>query len=164
MAGLKSFCRYWLPALLWLGLIFSFSGDAGSSQQSSRILEPLLRWLFPEMPLEQVGAIVYAIRKLAHVVEYAILGMLLWRALARPRSDQYRPWNWRIAVAVWLLTVAFAAVDEIHQSRVPSRQGRVADVMLDGAGAAAGLLGLWAVHRWRHGPGLAAPSGQPMAG
>src|ERR1051325_9254712 len=63
----RSFLQYWLPVIVWMCLIFAASGDAMSSQHSSRIIEPILRWLFPRMPDATVHLLVFLIRKCAHL-------------------------------------------------------------------------------------------------
>ena len=75
-----------------------------------------------------------AVRKLAHVTEYAILAVLVARAL----DDAKRTMMW-IAARALVLCAAYAALDEFHQSFVPSRTGAVSDVVLDTLGAAIGL-------------------------
>lgn len=129
-----------------MAVIYSASGDRKSAQRSSRIIEPLVRWLFPDLTNDTVWLIVLLIRKCAHLTEYAILALLLWRALHVPRAGA---WSWRLARKAWLLTVFYAASDELHQWFVPNRQASGWDVLIDAAGGAAGLLGLWALGCWR---------------
>lgn len=127
-------------------LIYSASGDRKSSQRSSRLIEPLLRWLFPDLTEDTVWLVVLLVRKCAHLTEFAILALLVWRAL-RVRGE--RAWSWRLARNAWLLAVLYAASDELHQWFVPDRQASGWDVVIDATGAAAGLIGLWALGRWR---------------
>ncbi len=54
---LRVFCKYWLPVLAWMALIFTASSDTRSYEHSSRLVEPLLRWLFPHMSEAHVHAI-----------------------------------------------------------------------------------------------------------
>ena len=56
-----------------------------------------------------------ALRKLAHAAEYAVLGALLLRATG---SEP----------AAFVLGVAYAVTDEVHQSFVSGREGAVLDV------------------------------------
>jgi VanZ family protein len=145
----RSLARYWLPVVIWMAVIFSASGDHQSFQRSSRIIGPLVHWLFPNISEARLNAVVTAVRKGAHVTEYAILGLLLWRALRKPARSDPRPWSWRAAGGGVGLVALYAASDEIHQTFVPSRQGSVWDVLIDTTGAVLGLLLLWAFGRWR---------------
>ena len=146
---LRSFFKYWLPVLIWMTLIFSASADSHSYIHSSRLIAPLLHWLFPQMPQTWVDAIVYYARKCAHLSEYALLALLLWRAVRKPVKNDPRPWGWREARVALLLVALYAASDEFHQLFVPSRDAALHDVLIDTVGGAAGLLALWAVGRWR---------------
>jgi hypothetical protein len=96
----------WLPAVAWAALIFTLSSvpDLGTG----------------------LGGWDLVLRKLAHAAEYAILGVLLLRALEHA-------WG-----AFWL-TTAYAVTDEIHQMFVPGRLGSPLDVAIDAAGAAVGI-------------------------
>lgn len=145
----KSFLIYWLPVVVWMVLIFSASADTGSAKHSSRIIEPILRWLFPQMEQPTINLIVFLVRKCAHLTEYAILALLCWRAIRKPVRRDHRQWNPRQAALALLLCAAYAASDEIHQCYVPNREGRFHDVVIDSLGAGAGLLALWAVGKWR---------------
>lgn len=130
----------WLPVLLWAGVIYFFSTDHFSAPQSSRILGPLLHWLFPDIASEQVAFIHFAIRKFGHWLEYFFLAILLYRALhdESPGKHSFRPAAWTI-----ILALIWAAIDEFHQSWVPSRSASLIDVMIDGFG---GLFGTFWMH------------------
>jgi len=141
--------KFWLPPLVWMALIFSASSDTKSYQHSSWLVEPFLRWLFPHMPQGQIEAIHHFIRKCAHLTEYAVLALLLWRALRKPVKNDSRPWNWPEARLALLLVMFYAATDEFHQSFVPTRTPLVTDVLIDTTGGAAGLFALWICGRWR---------------
>jgi VanZ family protein len=67
------------------------------------------------------------LRKLAHAAEYAVLGGLLVRALERE-------------LPAFLLGVAYAVSDELHQSFVQGRHGAPRDVAIDAAGVLVGIL------------------------
>ncbi|HJA34824.1 MAG TPA: VanZ family protein [Candidatus Mediterraneibacter merdigallinarum] len=47
----------------------------------------------------------------------------------------------------WLTAALYAATDEVHQLFVPGRSGQISDVILDSAGALAGVLVLAAVRK-----------------
>jgi len=138
---------YWVPVLAWMCLIFSASSDQKSFQHSSRLIAPVIRWLFPHMTEAKVAELVFGLRKLAHFTEYAILAMLLWRALRKTSNKAARPWVWREAIWAFALAALYAASDEFHQLFVPTRQASVWDVLIDTIGAACGLLFLFLIAR-----------------
>jgi VanZ family protein len=146
---LRPFLKYWLPALIWMTLIFSASSDSHSYEHSSLFVEPFLHWLFPQMPEAQVQEIHHFVRKCAHLNEYAVLALLLWRAVRRPVKNDLRPWGWPEAGLALAIVFLYAASDEFHQIFVPMRTALVSDVFIDTAGGAAGLLALWIFGRWR---------------
>ncbi len=145
LAG-RTFIKYWLPVFAWMLLIFFGSTDLLSSERTSRIIGPLLRWLIPDISAETIRQVQALARKAAHLIEYAVLALLLWRAR---RQDRPCPWAWPEAGVVLSLTVLYAVTDELHQGLVASRYSSVADVLVDAAGSALGLLLLWSTGRWR---------------
>lgn len=149
MSRVRIFLQYWLPVILWMCLIFGASADTGSSKRSSRLIEPFVRWLFPQVSEPVVEAVVFYVRKCAHVTEYAVLALLLWRAIRKPVRHDPRPWSKSQAALAIGLTFLYAASDEMHQYFVPNRQGNFYDVLIDTAGAALGLFALWLIGKWR---------------
>jgi len=149
MPKLRAFFKYWLPVLVWMAVIFMASADSKSFEHSSRLLAPLLRWLFPQMSADTVHLIVFLARKCAHVTEYAVLALLLWWALRKPVKNGPNPWSWRQAGVTLLIVFFYAASDEFHQIFVPTRTPAIHDVVIDTLGGAAALLALWLVGRWR---------------
>lgn len=147
MPKLRSLVSYWLPVLVWMWIIFSASSDPLSFQHSSRIIGPLVRWLLPHLSEEAVHTIVVGVRKCAHVVEYGVLALLLWRALRKPPKPNVPCWRWSEAGLTLAQAALYAATDELHQAIVPSRQGCLGDLLLDTSGAALALLCLWAAGR-----------------
>src|SRR6266513_523349 len=83
---MRAFLKYWLPVFIWLGIIFAGSTDIFSAEQTSRYLVPFLRWLNPQISISTIAAIHLALRKLGHLIEYAVLAALLWRALRSSRN------------------------------------------------------------------------------
>jgi VanZ family protein len=135
---MKFFLKYWLPLLIWLGVIFAGSADLMSAEHTSRFIVPVLRWLNPHISWAAVNTIQSAIRKLGHISEYAILALLLWRAF-RSGLTPHRKMSISFG-AVLLACTVFAASDEFHQSFVKSRNPSVRDALLDIAGAIFGVL------------------------
>src|SRR6266404_1741376 len=108
--------KYWLPVLVWLCFIFIGSSDLMSAEQTSRIILPFLRWLKPDISMEAIAQIQFVVRKCAHVTEYALLALLLWRAVYR--GTNLKPKTSILFIVVWLACAVFAASDEFHQSFV----------------------------------------------
>ena len=114
----------WLPVLVWAIAIFLFSTSYFSAENTSRIIDPILRFL---MPWASASTIVLGhglVRKAAHFANFAIL---FWLLVSGPlRSRPY------LAFAVCVL---YALVDEGHQVFVPGRTPTLYDVALDSTGA-----------------------------
>ena len=90
------------------------------------------------MSPKAIWTILVVARKCAHVTEYTVLALLLWRAL---RSiPTLRAKTLTVFGAVLLGCALFAASDEFHQTFVKSRTPSVRDVLLDVTGALLGLL------------------------
>lgn len=136
-----------LPAILMMCLIFSFSGQNG--EQSSGLSERVARGVISvtEQALDEdwdedavnryVEMLQFPIRKAAHMGEYFLLACLISFPLY-----VYGMRGWRLAAAAVLFCMVFAATDEFHQSFVGGRSPAVRDVCIDTAGA---LIGSGAV-------------------
>jgi VanZ family protein len=131
-----------------MSLIFLGSSDSKSYTHSSRLIEPLLHWLFPHMTQPHVEATHHVIRKCAHLTEYAVLAILLWRAVRKPMRKDPRPWSWREAAIAVFIVFLYASTDEFHQMFVPSRTPMISDVFVDTSGAIIGLIVLRTAGRW----------------
>jgi VanZ family protein len=131
-----------------MAVIFSASSDSGSFKRSSRIIEPIMRWLFPHIGDVALDWTILIVRKCAHLTEFAIMGLLLLRALRRQSGGSIKQWQWRKAILALMLVVLYAATDEFHQLFVPNRQASIIDVLIDSTGAAIGLMLAWAYSKW----------------
>jgi VanZ family protein len=123
--------KAWIAAILWLIVITIESSSLGSSNNTSRILYPLLHFLFGMDPF-RFEHVHFFIRKGGHVFGYGLLSLLLYRAwretLRLPGSAN---WTLRWANLAVLGTMLVASLDEYHQSFNPERTGSVRDVILD---------------------------------
>jgi VanZ family protein len=108
--------RLWLPVLAWALVIFALSSVPSLNTG--------------------LGTWDLVLRKLAHGAEFALLGALLQRWLARP---------W-LAVAA---ASAYAATDELHQAFVAGRVASPVDWAIDTAGALIGVALYTAYQRRR---------------
>ncbi len=129
--------RYWLPVLLFVGAIFSFSGEAMSGENTRSVLLEIIVRTFPNASFETVIWTNFLIRKAAHLVEYAIFAALLYRAL---RADA--PVRWRADWAAYALaiTAGLSLLDELRQSLTQTRTGSLYDSLIDTAGGGLALL------------------------
>ena len=147
-------CRlFWFgPPLLLMGLIFWLGGDVASAGQTQTLLLTVLRWLLlpfgTHLSQDALLTINFYFRKSGHFLGYALLGILNARALRGLRGSM----RGHDAGAAWAAATAWAAVDEYHQSFAGSRGAAVEDVVLDAAGAAAGIAAyfLWTRQRTRN--------------
>jgi VanZ family protein len=101
----------WVTLIIWMGIIFYFSHQ-------------------PSLPGLPDGLADTILKKSAHAFAYAILMGLWWWAL-QPVS---LPVNGTLAPALGL-TLLYAVSDEWHQTFIPGRNGQLADVLVDSAGA-----------------------------
>jgi VanZ family protein len=97
-----------------------------------------LLWLKPGMTPQTIWVIIVFIRKCVHVGEYAVLALLMWRALRRGISVSMQMPT--VCGVVLVGCALFAVSDEFHQTFVKSRTPSVRDVLLDVTGAPLGLL------------------------
>ena len=118
----------WGPVVLWATLIFSFSTESFSSPETSRILAPALKRLFPGISAHQLEAIHLMIRKLGHWSEYFVLSVLLLRALRRQSNGFSNSGQNALTAGVVFL---YAISDELHQAFVPNRTASFGDVLID---------------------------------
>src|SRR2546422_6009146 len=133
----------WLPPVLWMAVTVWLSTDIASGEHTSQLLLPALRWLLPWATPGQLHTVHRLLRKGAHLTEYAILAALWYRAFTRERNLSARAASW----TAFAISLARAALDEWHQSFLPSRTSSAMDVALDGAGAALALVVDW--RAWR---------------
>jgi VanZ family protein len=134
-----------VPVVVWAAFISWFSSDAFSARSTHSYIDPILRFFFPDLTREGFRFAHGIIRKSAHFIEYAILAMLICRALAADGG--------RLAARTIVRTITYcfmyAALDELHQALVPSRTGSPLDVLIDVTGATMGtlLLAKWRARR-----------------
>ena len=136
--------HYWIPVFLMLLIQFMFSTSAFSSDETSRYIFPLLKFMMRNAAPEQLQFWHHVVRKAAHITEYCILGLLVYRAF---QVDISKPWKVRI-LTVMFVAVA-ASIDEFHQSFVPSRGSSIFDVGWDCIGGLIALILLWVGNAFR---------------
>jgi VanZ family protein len=123
----------WGLLLLWCGLIFFGTANRHFTGESTHAV---VAQAAPSIGLASAGQLDWlnlAVRKVTHVVMFAVLGLLAWRAFETWRPQRAATW-------AWLFVTLYAASDEFHQHFVPGRTASVWDVLLDSTAAAVVLL------------------------
>jgi VanZ family protein len=105
---MKKFLKFWLPVLIWAGIIF---------------------WLSSIPDLESGLKEDFLLRKIAHILEYAILTFLLFRAIAQEKINFVKTLILGIIIAFF-----YSVSDEYHQTFIQGRQGSLKDIGIDGIG------------------------------
>lgn len=119
--------RYWGPVCAYAGLIFYLSAQPHPEEQL-----PSFVGLFSD--------------KFLHVIEYGVLGGLIWRGFYWGSDASWRSWAVPLAI---LCTSLYGISDEVHQSFVPFRESSWLDWLADTIGAGIGaaamsrLANLW---------------------
>jgi VanZ family protein len=131
---------------LWIGLVFFLSTGQGAASETSRIIRPILEFLFPLASEETLRTYHGYIRKTAHFAEYAVMAFFAVRAfsLSSVVRLRTRPLLW-----AFVLVLLVAAADELNQSFLASRTGSFWDVLLDAAGGAAMIAVIWMIRKLR---------------
>ena len=116
---MRKFLIFWMPVIFYAGFIFFISS----------------------LPSEELPTY-FLYDKLVHLIEFAILGFLLTRAI----RNYYPSLN---SVKIFFLVVIcvffYGVSDELHQSFTPGRVAEFGDLFTDGLGGVVGNL----VYLWR---------------
>lgn len=117
-----------LLVILWMIFIFVMSSfDATSSSNQSNFIVDIITSI---INIKDIGLLSLIIRKLAHFIEYFILGVLVINFITR--------YDKKIIIAI-LLCIIYATSDEIHQIFVPGRSCQIIDIMIDSLGSIMGI-------------------------
>ena len=130
------------PLVAWMCFVLFASTASFSASNTSRIIRPLLLWLFPDISEASLAYVHFLVRKAAHFTEYGVLGLLAARAFRTSARAALRRGWW---LASFALVACVALADEYHQSFLPARTGTIYDSLLDMTGGAAALAcaALW---------------------
>lgn len=147
---MKKLLIYWLPILLWAGLIF-YASSQPYEQQDLRptiadsldlelveeVFSPIhFHYAGDEISVEEMGParfVEFLLRKTAHFFAYFVLGFLFYRALKEQLS------KFKNVSLSFIVTTAYAIFDEFHQSFTAGRTPHVEDVMIDAVGGIFGI-------------------------
>ena len=107
---MKRFISLWGPVILFAGLVFAVSSMSSPIEEDP----------FPLFD------------KIAHITEYTLFAMLLFRALQGTWMGMSFFW---LAFITVMITLTYGASDEFHQSFVEARTADMRDLAADGIGA-----------------------------
>jgi len=110
---LKTFAWYWLPVCLYMGLIYHLSAQSEPEVLSFLLLND----------------------KVTHFFEYALLGLLLIRAL---KKEYFKFNHTGLKLIALLIAAAYGASDEFHQGFIIGRTADFSDWLVDLYGSAFG--------------------------
>ncbi len=128
---------WWVLTLLWAGKIFWFSTEGFSGDHSGSYLRKLFGLLHLSVDQLTFRAIHVALRKSAHVWEYAILSVLAYRSLSKGEQSGFQP---RMAAWAVLVAAVYSLTDEFHQAFVLGRGPSLMDCVIDTSGAILGVF------------------------
>lgn len=139
----KDKLKNWLPAFVWMTVIFMFSAQPAtkSNELSSGFTKLLIDALGRIIPFnieistisDFVGQMNHIIRKFAHFFVYMVLGVLVSRALIK---NGHRA---RVLLISFFICAIYASSDELHQLFVPGRGCQLKDVIIDSTGSLIGI-------------------------
>ena len=110
------------PSIAWALLIFILSS-------------------IPSLKMPEVG---FSLQdKLAHIIEFGILGFFLQRSF----THQYGK-SFRITLCVFLVGTAYGGLDEVHQSFVRGREAGIGDFIADSMGVLLSQVIYWIVYKF----------------
>ena len=119
---MKRFISLWGPVVFFAGLVFIMSSMSSPIDENP----------FPLFD------------KVAHITEYTVFAMLLFRALQGTWSGINFFW---LAFITVMITLTYGASDEFHQSFVVSRTSDIKDWAADGIGAIMAMIAIFIKRR-----------------
>ncbi|MCT2537241.1 VanZ family protein [Aquibacillus koreensis] len=139
---------YWLLPFTWMGVIFYASAQPYQNQDIKPFLSSTIDLSFLTPYLEGLsftyhqsevsiatlgvnGVVEFFVRKGAHVTVFFILCLAFYMAFRKTTHIKF----WRLIEYSLVLTIMYAAIDEIHQGFTPNRTPYIGDVFLDSFGA-----------------------------
>ena len=99
---------YWLPPFIWMGIVFYMSSQKSITITTNVVTE-------------------FVTFKTLHMVEYAFLFFLLYRAFQSIKLMHESIY----VVCAFFITIFYSISDELHQLSIPTRQGRLRDIVFD---------------------------------
>lgn len=107
----------WIPAVLWMLIIFVMSSR-------------------PRFGVTHEYVFDFLIFKSLHIFEYFILYVLVARAIYKSNNITFK----KSLIYAACFSFLFAVSDEFHQTLVPTREGTIRDIFIDTFGITTGFL------------------------
>ena len=125
---------FWVMIAAWTGLMFALSGQ--TAEASSELSGGLTNWLLTKLPEGMISfeLLEHLLRKTAHFCMFAMEGFLMYMSLyltLRRRKTAL--------VLSASASVAIAVLNELHQLLFEGRSCEFLDVIINSAGACAGI-------------------------
>lgn len=99
---------YWFPPIIWMGVIYFMSSQKSISITSNPAAE-------------------FVTFKTLHMIEYAFLFFLFYRAF----HSLHNIGEYSYIIYSFTIALLFSLTDELHQLFIPTRQGRIRDILFD---------------------------------
>lgn len=129
--------------IIWMGIVFWFSAQNGqqSKAQSGSTIKKIVSIQNPESnnnikkQNDIIESLQPVVRKMAHFTLYTLGGFLILNLMNNFKIGKLYKIMFSIGIGV-----VYAITDEIHQSFVPQRCGRIFDVFVDSCGVITGII------------------------
>lgn len=111
--------RFWAPVVAWATVIYLFSSK----------------------PTNSVGGFYwqdFVVKKSAHMIEYGVLTVLLYRALTNSGMNRKKA-----SIVAMCVAAFYAITDETHQYFTPGRTPKARDVVIDIIGSGIAIFTIW---------------------
>ena len=124
--------------ILWMLFIFVMShNSAVSSSNQSSLITDFISKIFR---IEDIEVLEFIIRKIAHLFEYFVLGLLMINYFKKYNNINY------LFVSM-LLCIIYAFTDEIHQLFIPGRNGNIKDIFIDSIGSLVSVISYYLIYK-----------------
>ena len=140
--------------VIWLVIIFMFSCEnASESTKTSsgftmKIINITDKTINLDLNKEEkeklLDKMFIFVRKVAHITEYFILGLLVINVF----KDYFKLSNKLLGLSI-LFCLLYSISDEFHQIFVPGRTGKIIDLIIDSIGYVFGILIYYSILRKR---------------
>jgi VanZ family protein len=127
--GFARALRRWIVPAVCVAVVLTLGTPLFSIVRTSAIFNPLISRVLPGIGSDAIYQLQVFVRRSAHIVEYAILFLVLNLGPLRGRP-----------LLAFLICIGVASLDESLQMLTPSRSTSIADVAEDASGAAAMLV------------------------